>query len=639
LNLLTSQVLQTNLTAEEGLEVEGEALRQDLDGTFKVDLIFVEASFLAGVCEPSLDSESELPAGLGAVDVLFEVLKQIDEAHLLGHEGSVVIEGRSIEEGLAATILDGLDHLVGTSEAFLGDDAGLHVVLISPLVPDLLLLVVLAQEVSADLVVEHAHHAALTVLAGQLNIHLAFASLGIMSHTGGCHLVLLEIDRDPLFDSQVLQVGRDVVVRLVLLELLPLSFEVLTLRFVLLQEAVEDLHSSLQVLAIRFIELLQELLGEGRVFVLELRVDFVPALDESVVALLQVLRQSVIEGLQLDPVLLGLLQGRVRYLGLVRVLLLLTLFLLVCLGHVLCGRVRLGRGRLQLLGLGALDHRRAEGVLHVLSVARCLVLTLLGLYIDFDLLRVGLVNLALGRFGVTDLLVQALNLLTLHSFFGLLFHLLVVLSDLLWVRGDLDLGRSSPVTFLRLQLLLFLLLFLTFLALRLFDFLRLHFLTFGVLIGLAIRHVIGRVFADVVDLILVASFLLLLSVPPVLTLTDESPVFVVHAIVAAEGRITSSPSDASLGHVSSCCPTSNSSYSEHAFIARIELLREHRLYVILKGHASIPQVHPLVTVLELDRILLRLILRFQGLTVTGLIAFVVFDHFGNVSKLILYKIL
>ena len=84
--------------------------------------------------------------------------------------------------------------MVGASEPLFGGDARLHVKLFPLLVPLLELLVVLPQEVRPDLVIQHTHHPSFPVLTGQLDVHFALASLGIVGDTRWCDLVLLKID-------------------------------------------------------------------------------------------------------------------------------------------------------------------------------------------------------------------------------------------------------------------------------------------------------------------------------------------------------------------------------------------------------------------------------------------------------------
>ena len=64
-----------------------------LDSPLQIDLILVESSLLAGVYEASLDSEHKLPPIRGIVYVLFQVLEQVNKAHLLGHIGGIVVQG------------------------------------------------------------------------------------------------------------------------------------------------------------------------------------------------------------------------------------------------------------------------------------------------------------------------------------------------------------------------------------------------------------------------------------------------------------------------------------------------------------------------------------------------------------------
>jgi hypothetical protein len=130
-----------------------------------------------------------------------------------------------------------------------------------------------SEEMSANFVVENTNHSTLAILAGKLDVHLALARLWIMGHTCGGNLVLLEVDRDPLLNAEILQVVSDVIMSLILIQLLALSVKVSALRPILLEEAVQDLLGDSQILPIWLIKLLEELLSELSIFIFELRVN------------------------------------------------------------------------------------------------------------------------------------------------------------------------------------------------------------------------------------------------------------------------------------------------------------------------------------------------------------------------------
>ena len=146
----------------------------------------------------------------------------------------------------------------------------------------------LPQEMSSDLMVENSDHSAFPIFAWEFDVHLAFSSLWVMSHTSRRYLILLKVYRDPLFNSEVLKVVSDVFMSFFLVQLFPLSVEIRTLRSILLQEAVEDLLGYPEVLAIWLIKLLEELLGKLSIFVFKLMVNLKVRLKESLVALLKI---------------------------------------------------------------------------------------------------------------------------------------------------------------------------------------------------------------------------------------------------------------------------------------------------------------------------------------------------------------
>ena len=93
-----------------------------------------------------------------------------------------------------------------------------------------------------------------------------------------------------------------------LAKLTALSIQIVGFRAIFFQKTIQDLFGNLKILTIRFYELLQKLLCRGSIFVFKLWIDFEAALEEPIVAFLQVLWQSVIQRLELEAVLLWLLE-------------------------------------------------------------------------------------------------------------------------------------------------------------------------------------------------------------------------------------------------------------------------------------------------------------------------------------------
>lgn len=166
---------------------------QDLNCALQVNLIFIQSSFLACISKSSFDSQHELPARLGTIDVLFKILEEVDEAELFGHVSCVVVESRSVKEGFALLVFHRLNHLVGARQTFFCSNAGLHVVLVSLFVPLLVFLVVLAQEMSPYFVVKNSLHSSTSILTRKFDVHSTLSSFGIMRHTGGCNLIFLKV--------------------------------------------------------------------------------------------------------------------------------------------------------------------------------------------------------------------------------------------------------------------------------------------------------------------------------------------------------------------------------------------------------------------------------------------------------------
>lgn len=160
---------------------------------------------------------------------------------------------------------------------------------------------------SSNFVIEHSNHSTFSILAGKLDIHLAFSSFRVMCHAGWCHLIFLEVNGNPLLNTKCLQIVFNILVGFFLIKLATLTVKIIWLWAILLQKTVEYFLSDLKVLSIRLDKLFEELLGLRCIFIFKLWIDLKAALEESVVTLLQVLGQSMIKCLQLEAILLGLL--------------------------------------------------------------------------------------------------------------------------------------------------------------------------------------------------------------------------------------------------------------------------------------------------------------------------------------------
>ena len=69
-----------------------------------------------------------------------------------------------------------------------------------------------SQKVRSNFVIEDANHATLSVLAGKFDVHFAFACFWVMRHTRRRYLILLKVNLNPLFDSEILKVIFDIIV-------------------------------------------------------------------------------------------------------------------------------------------------------------------------------------------------------------------------------------------------------------------------------------------------------------------------------------------------------------------------------------------------------------------------------------------
>jgi hypothetical protein len=305
------------------------------------------------------------------------------------------------------------------------------------------------------------------------------------------------------------------------------------------------------------------------------------------VALLEILGQSMIKSLKFQTIFLGFFKW-----GLGSQILLLFLhffiFLLWILILLLCILswfrffdfllfVAFDHGRLKLIMIGLLH----LGIWLIFFLSLDIHLDLLGLRCLFSLLR-----FLWGRLGLLfSFLFNRLNRIFLGflMLLGVLLELLVGDSHLLWIRTlDLSTCCLRCKLLLLFELLFLLFLFFTFLTL---SFLRLfgeNFLTLLMLLWLAVSALIRGVLANVINFVFDVDVApVLVGVPSVLALTDETSIFVIHAVVASIGGIAST----------TLTEVSNASDSEHALIGCVELFTEHALDIVLQGHAIFALFH------------------------------------------------
>lgn len=152
--------------------------------------------------------------------------------------------------------------------------------------------------------VKHSNHTAFSVLNWQLYIHFALASLRIMSHWSRSNLVFLEVNWNPLGHTQDLQVVYNILVCFFLVQLPSFCFQIRWFRSVFTKKRIQNLLSNRKELTVWLIKLFQELQSDLRVLVFKLRVNFKSTFEKSLVTLLQVLREGIVQSLQLQSVFL-----------------------------------------------------------------------------------------------------------------------------------------------------------------------------------------------------------------------------------------------------------------------------------------------------------------------------------------------
>ena len=78
------------------------AILQELYGSLEIALILVKATRLRRFNEATLKSQHEFPPTSLAVNVLFNVVKELDEAHLARHVSGVVVQCGPVKERMLA---------------------------------------------------------------------------------------------------------------------------------------------------------------------------------------------------------------------------------------------------------------------------------------------------------------------------------------------------------------------------------------------------------------------------------------------------------------------------------------------------------------------------------------------------------
>lgn len=78
------------------------AVLQELYGALEIALVLVEATRLGSFNQSALQPQHELPTAARTVNVLFDVVEELDEAHLARHVRRVVVKCGPIQEGVFA---------------------------------------------------------------------------------------------------------------------------------------------------------------------------------------------------------------------------------------------------------------------------------------------------------------------------------------------------------------------------------------------------------------------------------------------------------------------------------------------------------------------------------------------------------
>ena len=179
--------------------------------------------------------------------------------------------------------------LIDRGKPFFSLNAIFELVLFPFLVPALEFLIVLAKEMSANLMMKHSHNSSLPIFNRQPYIYLGLTSLWIVSHASWSHFVLAKIQHDLVSYSQRFQIVHEVLLCFFLSDYISFSAQVISFGAVDLKKAIQNVFCYLHVFVIRLLKLTEIFCRQSRIFIVEYRINLALTLKKFLLFFLQIL--------------------------------------------------------------------------------------------------------------------------------------------------------------------------------------------------------------------------------------------------------------------------------------------------------------------------------------------------------------
>jgi hypothetical protein len=125
-----------------------------------------------------------------------------------------------------------------------------------------------------------------------------------MSYTCWGNLIFLKIYKNPFFDSKSFDVILDLLMSFFLIKFPAFSFMISRFASILFQKRIQNFFSYLEIPTIWLTKLFQKLLSRLSIFIFKLRIYFTIAFKKSIITLLQIFGQCMIQSLQFKCIFL-----------------------------------------------------------------------------------------------------------------------------------------------------------------------------------------------------------------------------------------------------------------------------------------------------------------------------------------------
>ena len=159
-------LLHRQLACVEVTHVDFSPNSKDIDGTFKVTLVFIESTRLGCVFETSFQSVRVDPPSLRILSQVLHRMEQLHKRHFASFNTKMIVERRTKHQRMLVGILCYVVQLVDSGKTFLSLVQELLGRLLSTAMIGLVPVVDGPQQMSANLMVQGALYSILSVLDG-----------------------------------------------------------------------------------------------------------------------------------------------------------------------------------------------------------------------------------------------------------------------------------------------------------------------------------------------------------------------------------------------------------------------------------------------------------------------------------------